>query len=1413
VRRPARLHLQELHARITPVAGALDPTFSGDGRLLAGVPGFSAHAAEHVFVQPDGRLVATGWVRDATTRPAVFRFNADGTPDTSFSGDGVAVFNVPAGLGYFYSAARQPDGKIVAAGTAEFAAGPQVLLVRLTADGTPDASFGGGDGLALADPSPGDDNGFAVALQADGKIVVAGNTQVQIGLSTKRMLAVRFAADGTVDPAFGTAGVARVDFGGTDPEARSVLVQPDGKVVLAGTSSTSGGNFGFALARLHADGSPDASFDGDGKVQTQPPGMQFQRIRDAVLLPDGRILAAGTARVTPANKNMPVLLRYTPAGAPDAAFDGDGLVATDIPFNEAAGEALAVQFDGKIVLAGGISVPGGGNAMIARYSADGQLDAGFGPAGQTVLPGVVMTDQLAGNNDGFLGVTIQADGRIVAAGVAGAGASNPAAAVARYDGDPPPVAVADAYSTAEDTPRVVAAPGVLGNDTLPPGSTTQIILVQDVAHGTLNLGQDGSFTYTPAADYNGPDSFRYRLDNGLTSETVTVSLAVTPVNDAPAAADDARTTAEDTPLTIDLRPLATDIDSPPANWSFAAVSPPAHGTVTATATPGVFSYTPAADYNGTDSFTYKVNDGGLDSNVATIGLTVTPVNDAPAAGPGSAITPEGTGVPIDLRPLVTDVDSPAATRTFAIVAPPTHGTVSPTATTGVFLYTPVADYNGPDSFTYQANDGALDSNVATITLTITPLNDAPVATDGTAATAEDTPGTIDLRPLVTDPDNPPADWAFAVVTAPAHGTLAATATPGVFTYTPAANYFGPDSFAFTANDGNLVSNVAAVSLTVSAANDAPAAVDGSATTAEDTGVPIDLRPLATDVDSPAATRTFAVVTAPAHGTLTATATAGVYTYLPAADYAGPDSFAFTASDGTADSTAASVRLTVTPVNDAPVAADGAVTTAEDTPATIDLRPLATDVDTAASALAVLVVTAPANGTLAPTATAGVYTYSPAANDHGSDALTFRVNDGSLDSAVATVTVTVTSVNDAPTAAPEAYTIPMAEALVVPAATGVLANDADADGDALTAVLVAAPATGALVLNPDGSFAYTPAAGFAGRVTFAYQASDGQADSPVQTVELTREPFVRVDGRTLVVGGSAGPDTVRLRPAGGTGVVVEFMTADGITRQTYKPKPGSSPFRRIEVNLAGGDDWFDSTLVGRRVRVAGGPGNDVLKTGNGADEVYGDAADGSGSGADVLATGGGNDTVAVGDGDNRIETGTGNDAVTLGDGANAVYAGAGNDTVAAGAGPNFIDAGAGNDLVSAVAGDNWLVGGSGSDVLIGGAGADRLEGGDGSDLVAGGLGADLMLGEGGNDLLFDGSVVVKNPAKDSLTKVLAGHRPRSRAALDRLTDRLTITADPAGTDLLTGGAGIDWFWAATDPEVTDLKANELLNGRG
>src|SRR5207237_915893 len=250
----------------------------------------------------------------------------------------------------------------------------------------------------------------------------------------------------------------------------------------------------------------------------------------------------------------------------------------------------------------------------------------------------------------------------------------------------------DADTTNEDTALNVAAADVLGNESDVDGDALTAILVSSPAQGSVTLNANGSFTYTPAANYNGGDSFTYKANDGaLNSNVATVSITVTAVNDAPVANAQSVTTAEDTAKAITL--TASDVDGDALTYSI--VSGPAHGALSGA--PRTVNHTPAANYNGPDSFTFKANDGTVDSAAATINITVTAVNDAPVAANDAYSTNEDTALSVAAAGVLandSDVDGDALTA--ILVSSPAHGSVTLNAN-GSLTYTPAADYNGGET--------------------------------------------------------------------------------------------------------------------------------------------------------------------------------------------------------------------------------------------------------------------------------------------------------------------------------------------------------------------------------------------------------------------------------------------------------------------------------------------------------------------------------------------------------------------------------------------------------------------------------------------------------------------------------------------------------------------------------------------
>jgi uncharacterized delta-60 repeat protein len=411
--------------------GSLDASFGTGG--VASTAFSQVAYAEGIALQSDGRIVVAAYV-DLTDDFVVLRFNADGSPDPTFGQAGqvrtdFAPYTIVDGAG---AVAVQLDGKIVVAGrTDEEGAGTgdfivsDFAVIRYNPDGSLDTSFGNG-GKARAGISGLDDHATAVALQADGKIVVAGNSERLIPTSpgsadatiSSDFAAARFLANGSVDTTFGTGGVVRTDLGDDDRVA-GLALQPGGQIVLAGETSSRATRTDFALVRYTPDGSLDASFAGEGKDLIDFTASGQDMAAALVRQSDGKILVAGSTRGRVTYEDDFALLRFNADGSPDASFGKGGKLVNDWSLPTSAPiTALAVQPDGKVITAGaglvGITTNGGSGFVVSRYNANGTVDRTFGNRGI-----VLFTSSSASFNPfAVAGVVLQADGKIVVAGTA-----------------------------------------------------------------------------------------------------------------------------------------------------------------------------------------------------------------------------------------------------------------------------------------------------------------------------------------------------------------------------------------------------------------------------------------------------------------------------------------------------------------------------------------------------------------------------------------------------------------------------------------------------------------------------------------------------------------------------------------------------------------------------------------------------------------------------------------------------------------------------------------------------------------------------------------------------------------------------------------------------------------------------------
>jgi uncharacterized delta-60 repeat protein len=387
--------------------GTLDTTFGSahTGIVLSSL-GQSPLVTASVQ-QPDGKIVVGGSAMDGGVRKfALARFNADGSPDTSFGTGGSALTAVGDGKLAFVTALAMSGNNIIASGTAADHGQADFALARYSAAGALDSTFGTA-GLALTKVGDTRASMSSLALQGDGKIVAAGSATNSTGGG---FAMVRYNPNGTLDTSFGTAGTTITTFGkGGQATAAAALLAPNGDIVLAGSAADPNGLAAFALARYTPGGALDPTFGTGGKAVTAVGSGQKASITAAVLEPGGGITTAGVA--SDGGKGKVALVGYTAAGAPDPAFGTNGVLLSPVGDGGAAlPGALLRQADGRLVVIGAALDKGARKLVVSRYYAGGVVDASFGTGG-------VVTSQVGDAALGSAGV-MQAGNKLVAIGSA-----------------------------------------------------------------------------------------------------------------------------------------------------------------------------------------------------------------------------------------------------------------------------------------------------------------------------------------------------------------------------------------------------------------------------------------------------------------------------------------------------------------------------------------------------------------------------------------------------------------------------------------------------------------------------------------------------------------------------------------------------------------------------------------------------------------------------------------------------------------------------------------------------------------------------------------------------------------------------------------------------------------------------------
>ncbi|MBI4897535.1 MAG: hypothetical protein HY827_04115 [Actinobacteria bacterium] len=383
-----------------------DPTFGAGGKLTHSVvPGDDTAFA--AALQSDGKLILAGRAYVSSRyQSSVARLNSDGTLDSTFAGDGDLWTSIGSTRDVSYAAYVQPDGKILVAGITDAGPKDDMGLIRFNADGTLDSTFGSGTGKAyywFGSPGSSNAHAYAMAVQSDGKIVIAGDTETG---GTQDFAVIRANGGGGLDSTFGSGGRVYTPIGSSNDTANAVIVQPDGKIVVAGQADNGGAGFDFAIARYNSDGTLDASFDGDGIV-TADFGTDDQYINSIAVRPDGSILAAGYSQ--PGSVEHVVIVRYTATGALDTTFGVGGVVNTFAPGGESRANEIALQNNDKFVVAGTFYDGTYTDHFVAQYLASGALDTSFDGDGMLITGAV-------GADEHGEALAIGPDGKIVVVG-------------------------------------------------------------------------------------------------------------------------------------------------------------------------------------------------------------------------------------------------------------------------------------------------------------------------------------------------------------------------------------------------------------------------------------------------------------------------------------------------------------------------------------------------------------------------------------------------------------------------------------------------------------------------------------------------------------------------------------------------------------------------------------------------------------------------------------------------------------------------------------------------------------------------------------------------------------------------------------------------------------------------------------
>ncbi|MBR1241576.1 VCBS repeat-containing protein [Bradyrhizobium sp. AUGA SZCCT0274] len=1299
-------------------------------------------------------------------------------------GDGTVTTAIGTSDDFGRGIALQPDGKILVAGRSTDGTSNDFALTRYNVDGSLDTSFGS-DGKVTTPIGASDDHGFSVVVMPDGRIVVAGHAAIG---STVDFAVVRYNADGSLDTTFDADGVVTTSVGSFDDFGQSIALQPDGKFLVSGYTFN-GSEFDFSLVRYNADGSLDTGFGSGGKVITD---IAFHDASYSVALqPDGKILIAGHS-FTGAGPNDFALARYNADGSLDTSFSGDGKLTTDFGSTNDVGQGVAIQSDGKIVVAGVSSGGSGFDFAVARYNVDGTLDTTFDADGR------VKTDFLLGDDSGT-GVTVQPDGKILVAGSSFNG-TNTDFALVQYNAD----------GSLDES---------FGNGGK---ATTQIGVGADEGY-SIKVQPDGKILVSGFSNNGSNADFalvRYNADGSLDATfdspaTVAVSIA------------------ENTTAVTSL--AATDPDAG-QTLTYSVVGGADASKFTINATTGALAFTAAPNFetptdaggNNTYDITVQVSDGQGGTDMQAVAVTVTNVDEiAPTVASitrNDATTTSSQVVhyTVTFSEPVTGVDASQFSLT-------TTGALTGASIAGV---TSVSGSGGAQ-YVVAVDTGAGDG---TVTLGVTGANVCDLAGNGLAGGAFQLASSIPgASGHVTSADFD-GDGNQDLVTESSTSEVSVWLGNGDGTFQPAAIYdAGHDLNGISVADLN---NDGWIDLAISNGGGSGAVAvllgngDGTFQTA---------------ISSP---------TNSSHATNSAIADLnddGNLDILVARNAFGGDvSVLLGNGDGTFNAlTALPSHSDVTGVAAADLNGDG-------------IEDVAFSNVPGAFGIQVYIGAGDGSFTEAPGVPAATHTLSVALDDLDGDSdndLAFTSYDGTVSVALGNGDGTFGSV--------VSYTVGLPSDGVGPGNVTI----EDVNGDGAGDLLVASPLLNSLAIllgNGDGSFQAAQQAATGGDVSGWVSVTDlngdGRPDAavanfgsnsisilqngpltvagPAYTIDKNDAPSITSNGGGATAVTSIAENTMLVTTLAATdpdaeqtlsfsiigGADASLFTIDASTGAlSFSTSPdfeaaadaGGNNVYDVTVQVSDGAGGFDTQAIA--VTVQNVPG--VSQTGNGsANTLTGTAEE------DTLNGAGGNDTLRGLAGNDVLIGGAGADTLDGGTGGDTMTGGAGNDTYEVDTLQDIVveNSGEGTDTIrSALAAfslaaianvENFTFVGTGNFAGTGSALANTITGGAGNDTLDGATGADRLVGLGGDDAYFvdNASDVVVEAASAGTDGVMAAIAAYSLSAnTENLTYTGTGTFNGTGNGLantITGGSNADTLsGAGGDDVIIGLSGNDTISG--